>query len=48
MIGKNLRKIIKQLLMRFCALKKKKYPTYVLKHNSNLEKQVFPFIPVKN
>ena len=24
----------------FCMLKKKKYPTYVSKHNSNREKQV--------
>ena len=34
--------------MIFCTLKRKKYPTYDLKHNSDLEKQVFPFITVKN
>ena len=41
MIGKNLRKIIEQLLSMFCMLKTKKiYPVYVSKHNSNREKQV--------
>ena len=33
MIGKKLRKIIKQLLLMFCLLKK--YLAYVSKYNSN-------------
>ena len=38
---KNLRKIMWQLVLMFCMLKKKKiYPAYVSKHNSNREKQV--------
>ena len=38
---KKLRKIIEQLLLMFCMLKKKKtYPAYVSKHKSNCEKQV--------
>ena len=40
MIGKNLRKIIEQLLSMFCVLKKKRCPAYISKHNSNCEKQV--------
>ena len=38
MIGTNLRKIILQLVLLFCMLKK--YPAYVSKHNSNHDKQV--------
>ena len=42
MTGKNLRKIIEQLLLIFCMLKKNKiYPAYVSKDNSDCEKQVF-------
>ena len=42
MIGKNLRKIIEQLLLMFCMLKKKKmYTAYVSKFSSNCENQVF-------
>ena len=41
MIGKNLRKTIYQFLLMFCMLKKKNmYPAYVLKQNSNRQKQV--------
>ena len=41
MIGKNLRKIMEQLLLMFFTLKKKKvYSAYVSKQNSNCEKQV--------
>ena len=37
----KLRKIIYQLLLIFCMLKKKKiYPAYVSKHSPNCEKQV--------
>ena len=40
MIGKNFKKIMYQLLSIFCMINKKKiYPTYVSKHNSNREKQ---------
>ena len=40
MIGKTLRKIIQQLLLVFSMLRKKKvYPAYISKHNSNHEKQ---------
>ena len=41
MIATNLRKIIEQLFLMFCILKKKRiYLTYVSKCNSNPEKQV--------
>ena len=40
MIRKALRKITQQSLSTFCILKKKVYPAYVSKHNSNREKQV--------
>ena len=44
-IGNNLRKIMQQLLLIFCMLKKKKiYPVYVSKPNSNWEKQVILLI----
>ena len=39
MIGKKMRKIMKQLLLIFCMLQKI-YLTYVLKHNSNCEQQI--------
>ena len=39
MIGKKTRKIIEQLLLMFCMLKKEKlYLGYASKHNSNGEK----------
>ena len=45
MTGKNLTKLIKQLLSMFCMLKRKNiYPAYVSKHNSNCEKQVILFM----
>ena len=38
MIGKRLRKIIQQLLLIFCTLKKKEIcPDYISKINSNYE-----------
>ena len=41
MIGKNLKKITLQLLLKFFMLKNKKiYPGYVSKHNSSHGKQV--------
>ena len=41
MIGKRLRKIIQQLLLIFCVLKKKKTcSAYISKINSNYEKQI--------
>ena len=41
MIGKRLRKIIQQLLLIFCVLKKKKTcSAYISKINSNCEKQI--------
>ena len=40
MTGKHLRKIIRQLLLIFCILKRKIYPAYISKHNSTLEKQI--------
>ena len=48
MIGKTLRKIVYQLLLMFCMLKKKKHicPACVSKHNSNREKAfIFLLIP---
>ena len=47
MIGKNLRKIMQQLLLMFCMLKRKIYPAYVSKHNSNRGKQVI-FLMISN
>ena len=42
MIGKRLRKIIRQLLLIICILKKKKLcPAYISKINSNWEKKKF-------
>ena len=44
MMGKKLRKIMQRLLLMFCMLKKKKiYPAYVSKHNSNREKLSYSF-----
>ena len=40
MIAKKMRKIMQQLLLMFCMLKKKKYAAYVSNYNSNPEKQV--------
>ena len=41
MIEKHLRKIIQQLLLIFCILKKKEiFPAYISKHYSNREKQI--------
>ena len=31
---------MEQLVLMFCMLKKKKYPAYISKHNSNHEKEV--------
>ena len=46
MIGKRLRKIILQLLLIFCVLKKKEIcATYISKINSNCEKQILLMIP---
>ena len=45
---KKFRKIMSQLLLMFYMLKKKKtYPTYVSKHNSNREKQLI-FLMISN
>ena len=43
MIRENLIKIMEQLLLMFCTLKKKKY-IYASKHNLNHEKQVILLI----
>ena len=41
MIVKHLRKIIRQLLLIFCILKKKEiYPAYISKIKSNYEKKI--------
>ena len=40
MQGKRLRKIIQQLLLTFCILKKEMVPAYVSKYNLNREKQM--------
>ena len=40
MQGKRLRKIIQQLLLTFCILKKEVVPAYVSKYNLNREKQM--------
>ena len=40
MSGKRLRKVIRQLLLIFCVLKKKKYPAYISKHDSPVKKQI--------
>ena len=40
MIGKNLRKITKQLLLMFCMLKRKNITSLLSNNNSNCEKQV--------
>ena len=37
---KTLRKIIQQLLLIFCILKKKKSPVFISKINSNSQKQI--------
>ena len=39
MSGKNLRKIMRQLLLMFLYVEKK-YPAYIAKNNSNHEEQV--------
>ena len=45
MIGKRWRKIIQQLLLIFCILKKtKKCPVYISKINLNCEKQIILLI----
>ena len=45
MIGKKWRKILQQLLLMLCMLKRKKiYPVYVSKHNSKHEKAVILFM----
>ena len=44
MIGKCLRKIIQQLLLIFCILKKKKY-TLLIFQNITREKQILLMIP---
>ena len=43
MIGKNMRKIMYQLLLMFLMLKKIYLP-YVSRHNSNCERQVIPLM----
>ena len=40
MIGKNLRKIMRLLLVFYILKKEKLYPDFVSKHNSNRQKQV--------
>ena len=47
MIGKKLRKIMQQLLLIFCMLKKYIYAACVSKHDSNHEKQVI-FLMISN
>ena len=44
MIGKNLRKLMKQFLLIFCILKKKKISCLYLKHSRNRGKQIILLI----